>query len=225
MKKIPLALTIAALSASLFSPLSLADRDAIGDDGREIRLLDNGSWEYTSTDRFATSEDGTRVRLKDSGNWEFIGNAPMQTKEQVRTENLDITLNKVVTEFTKEKAGQKSERYSSQTIFFLDLDVSSYGEDVVSKLNDFGLLIAQDNKNTIYPVIDITPKQPTFTSGKKYQIQVRVDGSPSGSIVWGSRTINLTIDKSVFSSNNDLMFTLRSDEIKKQQVERLFEQK
>ena len=224
MKKVPMALTLAALSASLFSGLSLADRDAIGDDGREIRLLDNGSWEYISTDRFATSEDGTRVRLKDSGSWEFIGNAPMQTKEKVRTENLDITLNKIVTEFTKEKAGQKSERYNSQTVFFLDLDVSSYGKDVVSKLNDFSLLLVQDNKNTVYPIIDITPAQATFTAGKKYQLQIRVDGSPSGSIVWGSRTLSLTIDKSVFSSNNDLMFTLRSDEIQKQKVNTLFEQ-
>lgn len=222
MKKLPLTLVIASIVAPMLAAPVLADRAAVGDDGREIRLLDNGQWEYSSTDRFATSEDGTRVRLKEGGKWEFIGNAPMQTKEKVRTENLDISLKKVITEFTKEKAGTKSTRYSSQTVFFLDLDVSSYGDNVNAVLDNFELIKAQDNKNTIYPVVNITPAQTSFEAGKKYQLQIRVDGSPSGSIVWGSRTINLTIDKSVFGSNENLTFTLRADEIKKQQVEELF---
>lgn len=216
MKKLLLATSIVALSQT-----ALADRTAIGDDGREIRLKDNGSWEYLSNDRFATSSDGTRVRLKDNGSWEFIGNAPLETEEQVRTENLDINLNQVVTEFTKKKLGAKSEHYSSQTVFYLDLDVSSYGDKVVSKLDQFELIEVVDDKNTRYPVIAVAPKQTTFEAGQTYSLQIRVDGSPSGSIVWGTRKISLTLDKAIFGNGSDLTFTLRTDEIKKLQVERL----
>ena len=41
MKKILLASAILSLSQ-----IAIADRTAIGDDGREIRLKENGSWEY-----------------------------------------------------------------------------------------------------------------------------------------------------------------------------------
>lgn len=210
-----------ATSIFVMPQVALADRTAVGDDGREIRLKDNGSWEYISNDRFATSEDGTRVRLKEDGSWAFIGNAPLATDEQVRTENLDISLNRVVTEYTRRKTGAKSEHYTSQTVFYLDLDVSSYGDKVVSKLDQFELIKVVDNKNTRYPVIAITPAQTTFEAGKTYTVQVRTDGSPSGSIIWGTRKISLTLDKSIFGNSSDLTFTLRTDEIKKQQVDQL----
>lgn len=216
MKKLILATAIASTSLSAF-----ADRNAIGDDGREIRLKDNGSWEYISTDRFATSEDGTRVRLKDDGSWEFIGNAPLKTPEQVKTENLDITLDRVITEYVKEKSGPKNYQYKSQTVFYLDLDVSSYGEKVVSKIDQYNLITAKDDKETDYPVLAVTPSTTVFKSGEKYKLAIRVDGSPTGSIVWGSRKLYLKIDKTVFGNSTDLEFMIRTNEIKKAQVNKL----
>jgi hypothetical protein len=216
MKKILLASAILSLSQ-----LAIADRNAIGDDGREIRLKENGSWEYISNDRFATSEDGTRVRLKEDGSWEFIGNAPMKTEEQVRTENLDLTLDRVITEFVKEKSGPKSYQYKSQTVFYLDLDVSSYGDKVQSKLDQFDLITAVDDKNTEYPVIAVSPSETLFETGKKYKLAIRVDGSPSGSIVWGARKLYLKLDKAVIGNNSELSFMIRTNEIKKAQVDQL----
>lgn len=216
MKK--LLLITAALS---LSHTALADRTALGDDGREIRLKDDGSWEYISTDRLATSDDGTRVRLKEDGSWEFIGNAPIQTAEQVRTENLDISLNRVITEFSRKKSGSRNEHYRTQTIFYLDLDVSSYGDSVTAKLDQYDLIEAIDDKGTKYPVIAVAPQQDAFEAGKSYSVAIRVDGSPSASIAWGTRKIQLTLDKSVFGHTADLTFTYRTDEIKKQQVDRL----
>ncbi|GAA5315204.1 MAG: hypothetical protein AseanaTS_04080 [Candidatus Pelagadaptatus aseana] len=216
MKKLLLASAILSLSHA-----ALADRTAIGDDGREIRLKENGSWEYISNDRFATSEDGTRVRLKDDGSWEFIGNAPMQTEEQVRTENLDLTLDRVITEYIKEKSGPKNYQYKSQTVFYLDLDVSSYGAEVQSKLNQFDLIKAVDDKNTEYPVIAVTPSATVFKSGQKYKLAIRVDGSPAGSIVWGTRKLYLKFDPAVFGNGSELSFMIRTNEIKKAQVKKL----
>lgn len=213
---------LTGLCAAIISSSAIADRTAIGDDGREIILKDNGSWEYTSTDRLATSEDGTRVRLKDNGRWEFIGNAPMQTEQEVRTENLGIELNKIVTEYTKESVGSKNTRYDSQTVFYLDVDVSSYGGDIKPNFNNFDLFTAKTNKGTEFPVIAIDGANVNWAAGSKQQIGVRVEGSPTGSIIWGSTKIILEIDKSVFGSSSNISFIERTNEIKKKKVAKLY---
>ena len=69
-----------------------ADQKITSDDGREVLLNDDGSWQYRSSDRFATTSDGRRVRLKEDGRWSYDGNAPLRSTEQVRTNDLDIKL-------------------------------------------------------------------------------------------------------------------------------------
>lgn len=208
-------------SAILASSGALADRDALADDGREVTLKENGSWEFKTNDRLATSTDGTRVRLKSDGSWEFIGNAPAQTEQQVRTESLDIALDKIVTEFTKNKVSSKSNRYNAQTVFYLAVDVSSYGEPITPSFEDHSFIVATDNKGTAYPVLDIDSGNSDWKPGTEQRIAIRVDGSPSSSIVWGSTKITLTIDKRVFGTPSDLSFTERTNEIKKKKVAEL----
>ncbi len=191
-----------------------ADRNATGDDGREIILKDNGGWEYRSTDRFATSEDGTRVRLKDNGSWEFIGNAPVESKEQVRTQALDVQLGDIVTEFYKEKAG-KNTRHMSQTIVNLKVDVSSYSQGIDTNLSQFDFFKITDSRGNHYPVISVSPQSNRLEAGNEYQIAIRVDGSPSGQFAVGIKYLNLEIDKAVFGSNQNLKFSRRADEAKR----------
>lgn len=196
------------------SNIAIADRTATADDGREILLKDNGSWEYQSNDRFATSKDGTRVRLKDDGSWAFIGNAPMVTKEQVRTQSLEVSLGDIVSESFKEKRG-KNTRYNSQTIFNLVVDVSSYSQGVDTRLSHFNLFKVSDSNGNDYPIISVTPQAKHLKPGEQYPIAVRVDSSPAGQLAVSIKNIHLHIDKAVFASDADLTFTRRADEIKK----------
>jgi hypothetical protein len=53
------------------------------------------------------------VRLKDDGSWQYVGNIPLMPKQQVRTTELDIKLEKVVIETYKKKA-QKSSLINSK---------------------------------------------------------------------------------------------------------------
>jgi len=207
--------------ALLTSASAFADRQALADDGREVILKENGNWAFKTNDRLATSEDGTRVRLKGDGSWEFIGNAPAQTEQQVRTESLDITLDKIVTEFTKDKVNSKSSRYNAQTVFYLAVDVSSYGKPVTPSFDNPSLIVATDNKGTEYPILEIDSGNTEWQPGTEQRIAIRVDGSPSSSIVWGSTKITLTIDKRVFGTQENLSFTERTNEIKKKKVAEL----
>lgn len=190
-----------------------ADRIAIGDDGREIRLKDDGSWEYLSTDRFATSADGTRVRLQDNGRWEFIGNAPSVSAGEMRTEALAVTLSDVVTEFHKQKVG-KNTRYNSQTTFYLSVKVSAYSEAVTPKLSHHNLFKMTDSHGNVYPIIEVTPQLKQLQPGEEYSIAVRADGSPAGQFATGIKFLHLEIEPAVFGSDNQLKFSRRADEAK-----------
>ncbi|MGH1373142.1 MAG: hypothetical protein ACRBBW_13960 [Cellvibrionaceae bacterium] len=216
-KKTTLALLLGAVSTASLA----ADRNATGDDGREIILKENGGWEYRSSDRFATSEDGTRVRLKDDGQWEFIGNAPVINKEQVRTEALDVQLGDIVTEFYKEKIG-KNTRHMSQTVFNLTIDVSSYGEGVDAKLSHFNLFDITDSRGNRYPVLSVSPQPKHLQAGSEYQVAIRVDGSPSGQFAVGVKYLNINVDKSVFGTQQDLHFSRRADEVKRLRRKTMF---
>lgn len=190
-----------------------ADRIATGDDGREIRLNNDGSWDYLSTDRFATSADGTRVRLKENGRWEFIGNAPSVSAESVRTEALAVTLSDLVTEFNKQKVG-KNTRYNSQTTFYLSVKVSAYGEAVTPRLAHHNLFKVTDSHGHVYPIIEVTPQLKQLQPGEEYSIAVRADGSPAGQFATGIKFLYLEIDPAVFGSDDKLKFTRRADEAK-----------
>lgn len=202
-----IALLLGAFSTTIYA----ADRNATGDDGREIILKDNGAWEYRSSDRFATSEDGTRVRLKEDGQWEFIGNSPIVSKEQVRTQALDVQLSNIVTEFYKEKVG-KNTRHMSQTVFHLNVDISSYGKDVATKLSHFNLFSVTDSRGNAYPVLSVSPQHKALAAGQTYSIAIRVDGSPSGQFAVGIKYLHLAVDKAVFGTPANLEFSRRADE-------------
>lgn len=211
-----------ALLALLASTNALAaDRNAIGDDGREILLKSSGEWQYRSTDRFATSEDGTRVRLKDNGQWEFIGNSVITKDEHIRTTNLDIKLNKVVMEVFREQL-IKSTRYDSQTIFYVDLDTSSFSGPVKPNLSHFNLINVTDSRGKEYPVLSVTPQVNILEPGETFQFSIRVDGSPSGLFSIGTKYIYLTLNQAIFSTETDLEFSKRVDDIIQQQMDKPF---
>jgi hypothetical protein len=184
-----------------------------------VLLKSDGNWEYLSNDRFATSEDGTRVKLKDDGQWEFIGNTPMVAKQQVRTQSLDVQLHQVVTEYSKQKVG-KNTRHSSQTVFYLDVNVSRYGKEVPAKLSHHNLIEVTDSRGNQYPVLSVSPAPKQLQPGKSYRLAVRVDGSPSGQFAVGIKQLHMTIQRAVFATERDITFSRRVDELDKKRLNR-----
>lgn len=208
-------LALAASAMTLSSMSSYADITATGDDGRTIMLKQNGQWEYSNNDRFATTADGTRVKLKDDGSWEFIGNAPIKSEQQFRAESLDVKLNKVETKYAQEKAGSKNIRTKAHTIFYFDVDISSYATSpIMVNLKDFNGLSVSDSRDNNYKIIAATSSAETLQPGKNYRFEVRVDGAPKFTTSFLSvKNITLTIDKSVFLTAADIKLTAETDDI------------
>ena len=206
--------TLGAILLPLLGATAYAQVNATMDDGREVILKNDGSWTFANDDRFATSTDGTRVRLKADGSWEFIGNAPKASPEQVMTESLEVSLIRTETEVYKQRA-TKNVRFDSQTVFYLNVDVSRYSEPVAAKLAHFNLFKVTDSKNNSYPVISVTPQPKQLAPGEAIELAVRVDGSPAGAFAISIRNLYLEIDKNVFNTDQPIQITQAVEEIKK----------
>ena len=129
-------MTKADLIAALEKQANLTHKQAeqvVNIDGREILLKDDGTWAYASSDRFADTKDGQRVRLKQDGSWQYVGNAPLTSKQQVRTTELDLKLQKVVIE-TNEKKVQKNTRVRTQTVFYVGLGYSAQAKTMAESI-------------------------------------------------------------------------------------------
>lgn len=194
-----------------------ADQQVITDDGREVLLKEDGHWEYRSTDRFADTEDDRRVRLKEDGSWSYTGNAPLKSKAQVRTTDLDIKLQKVVIETHKKKT-QKSSRIKTQTVFYVQLNSSALAKtDISIKNSDISLVEVKDNNGKSYPVLSIRSDNPGFQPGTKSTLEVRADKSPS---IWDDvKSMEIIFKSGIFGIQKQITLSQRTIDFDKENVE------
>jgi hypothetical protein len=195
-----------------------AGRQVITDDGREVLLNENGTWEFRSNDRFANTEDGRRVRLKDDGSWQYVGNAPMATKTEVRTNELEIKLQRAVIEVHEQRV-QKNTRVKSQTVFYLDLKLSPLAERSIKINNtDVELITIKDNRRRVYPVLSIQPSPATIEPYSETMLVIRADGSPQW---WKSvKTMELVFNTGIFGIREPITLSQNVDEIEKKKVDK-----
>lgn len=210
---------IASLSLilSLSNSALLANQEGLTDDGREVLLKENGTWEFSSNDRYANTKSGHRVRLKADKTWEFVGNAPITSKERVRTTTLDIKLQKVVFEIHKEKV-QKNVRKVTQTVFYLTVSVSPAAEkNVPINTADLNRILVRDDKGKTYPVISTTPNPIDLAPDSNHMITIRAEGSPS---IWdGAKSMELELTPGLLGIQEPIILSQNISDMDKQNVD------
>jgi len=215
MKIIPfIFITLASLMSTIHA--DTLSQEIINVDGREVILNDNGTWEFLSTDRYANTKGGIRVRLKEDGSWQMIGNAPLQSKEQVRTTDLDIKLQKVVIEKFEKKV-QKNTRIKTQTVFYIDLAFSSQTKKsiTVSK-EDISLIEVKDNNGKNYPVVSIQPDDAQLQTDTKTTLIIRAEKSPS--IFDDVKSMDIVFQKGIFGIIEPITLSQRTIDFNKENV-------
>jgi len=187
------------------------------DDGREVLLKDDGTWEFRSTDRYANTKEGARIRLKANKSWEYIGNAPVTSKQHVRTTTLDIKLQKVEIEVYKEKV-HRNIRTFSQTVFYVSIDVTPLAKkNLTTGKIDISRILARDDKGGNYRVLSTTPAVIDFSDKTRLSISIRLDGSPS---VWGNaKSMELELLPDIFGIQESITLSQNINEIDKIRVE------
>lgn len=190
--RIPSVFMFSMLTLSLFAGSNAlsANQQVITDDGREVLLRQDGTWQFRSNDRFANTKDGQRVRLKEDGSWEYVDNAPLASKQRVRSNDLDIKIEKAVIE-THEKKVQKNKRVKSQTVIYLTLQVSPLAKsDISINKNDVVRIKVTDNNGKDYPVLSIQPSAATLEPNTSTTLVIRADGSP----LWWKKVKSMDIE-------------------------------
>lgn len=217
--RLPFVLINALLSLLFISGSNAlsADQQVITVDGREVLLKQDGTWTFRSTDRFANTKDGRRVQLKEDGTWQYVGNAPMASAEQVKTTLLDFKLQKVVIE-KHEKKVQKNVRVTSQTVFYVNLDLSPLAKNNISiGKNAISHIEVIDNNGKSYPVISIQPNPAIIKPNSKTTIVVRADGAPS----WlnNVKSMSVIFKPEIFGIQNTITLTQWESNFDKKSVD------
>jgi len=199
-----------------------ANQEVISDDGREVLLKEDGSWEYRSTDRFTNAEDGRRVRLKEDGSWSYTGETTPAPKEPVRSPeldvaNLDIKLQRVVIEKYEVKA-QKNTRVKTQTVFYLAIEYPSSAKNIIRiKKDDTSLVEVKDNNGKDYPVLSIESDRSHLTPGTTTIIVVRVNKSPA--ILDEAKSMEITLKPGLFGLQKAISLSQRINDFEEEDVD------
>lgn len=187
-------------------------------DGREIRLNDDGTWQYLSNDRYIDTPDGKRIRLMQDGRWQYTGNTPMQTEQLQRTRSLDVQLQDVVIERTEKKV-QKNTRVRTRTVFTIETTRAAEADGTLqlADLNTANVSVTDDTGKT-YELISISTNTPNIIPGETATITVIADKSPF--IFDDVDTMSVVFDKQVFDTPSPVTLTRDMDDIDEVKVDR-----
>jgi hypothetical protein len=204
------------LAIAMSTGVAFADQRVLSDDGREVLLKEDGTWEFLSTDRFVNTQDGRRARLKADGTWVYLGNAPLTTEQRARTATVDIKLRKIEIESRKEKV-HKNVRKESQMVFYLNVDLSPLAEEALFVADTVLTKIeVRDDKSNRYPVLSLMPSGIEIAPNTSQAFIVRADGAPSA---WsGVKSMEIELAPGTFANPDPIAFSQKLYDIEEKLV-------
>lgn len=221
MKKSPLILsafnTLLLFLLVTASSSLLAAEQTIMLDGREVLLREDGTWSYQSNDRYADTKDGKRVRLKEDGSWEYAGNTALTTTKQVRTEDLDMKLEKVVVETYKKKS-QKNVSVKTQTVFYVQLKASAQAKKITRiDEGDMSLVEVKDNNGKSYQLVSMKAGLTQLEPDTVTTLAVRVKKSPS--IFDDVKSMEIIFSSGIFGNKTPVTLSQRTTDFQQIKVD------
>ncbi len=192
----------------------------ISDDGRQIKLNADGTWQQLSQDRFATNAQGQRIRLHPDGTWSMAGRAPVaagaanvaSSNALVREPVLylsDVAIVRRVIQRTKSKHAETRMR------FMLEVDNRTEAPlavpaDLVERL------VAKSSRGTAYPVLAATSSVDSIPPGERVGIEVWAKDSPTW---FGIKFLSLEVAPDTFGNGVTRILSRNMNEVKRQEVE------
>ena len=207
-----LVLTVLLLPQALLAETGTA----VADDGREVRLNEDGTWEYVSEDRFATLVDGRRIRLRADGTWSPVGLDDAKrlgltqkagfSQSRVDAGDLAVEITGWVINKAREKRG-KNKLSEAQ----MSITLSVAGDTSGGSLAADGLRVT-DSRGREYESVAF---RPVDADGNW---RLTVDGAPRW---WGIRFFQLEIATGVLGNPETLVLRMIRGEVVDREVDRL----
>jgi hypothetical protein len=179
------------LLLALTMPVFAADEIVLSDDGREVRLKNDGSWEFVSEDRYATTRSGERIRLRADGQWETVEDLSWQTATVV-SQNPAPAAGLMVSDFVIESVRStkhKNSRVRSQMV----IDIRMAERDGMAKPPAAASVGVKDSKGRRYEITSVK----ATTSG----LRIIADDAPTW---WGVKYFEITIPGSAKGTGKDV---------------------
>lgn len=231
---------LGVIALGVFSAQILAAEDVISDDGREVRLNDDGTWSFLSRDRYATTIDGRRIRLIPDGRWEITTDDVTVIEERTQTTKDSANGVAATTQVTRKIVRQSSNAGGNSSILLTRVDIlkkktkthkstkadtrtAFYVQVANHSKNPIALnqalkssLKASDSKGRQYDTLLLRYKGDQIASGSSKQIIVLIDGAPRW---YGVKNMNLKIDANTFGDNSSILLSKNMNDIDTKIVE------
>ena len=196
----------------------------MADDGRLIRLNDDGTWAVVSEDRHATTGDGRRIVLGADGRWREADEqsrwvtlpteAVVTSRDTIVDEALEVEL--VSLEIEEARGSKhKNTTLKAQTIARLQFSSSAQVDSLVLSPSQFTI---RDSKGRDYPVEQVVPALVTLEPGRPVMLTLVADGSPRW---WGVKFFRVEVRNGALGNRESLELTKAMAEVQEKQVESL----
>jgi len=191
----------------------------ITDSGREVELLDDGSWQFASEDIFATNSEGQRIRLRPDGSWEVLEEYSENTQHTaiyqapMVYEPLQFNLDRAVIQNVRGEAPglSKNTRLVSHSVFYLQVAVPANETEAIALSfsgDEFALV---DSAERRYDLLSVEPANLDLQPGEVQLVEVRFYDSPAWKF---GKSYDLSISSDLLASDRDLVFSLPLSEIR-----------
>jgi len=196
MRSLTQAVLLSSSLVSFFFSSFASAETAMRDDGRKVRLNEDGSWEFVSDDVYATSESGLRVVLSADGSWQpvekkAVVESRLATAPQATTNSVFAVTKFEVEKVAIERGGNsKFEAFEFQMLIYLSASRDFEQSQVLA--NNFSLT---DNKAKSYDIVSAK----VMDNG---EIRVIAKGAPKR--FSRVKSMTLGIDKSVANTLADI---------------------
>ena len=202
----------------LLASSALAEEVVVSDDGRQIRLNDDGTWVQVSQDRFATNAQGQRIRLRADGSWNVMSTSPEDIARSDGGQNVASLVDEPVIflktveilrreiKRAKSKHAETRMRYTigvdNKTTETISLDLTVPFEATTNRGGDFPLLSADGPRQVL--------------AGQQAEVIVVVEDSPAW---FGVKFLSLEVPAQAIGNAGARLLNKNMNEVKRLNVE------
>ena len=214
------------IALATLGQLVLADQDVVSDDGREVRLHDDGTWSLLSRDRFATTQDGRRIKLMTNGQWVEVkqatdGGVAASTAASASTSasakrlsvnelggGAGILLTRVDVLKKKTKT-HKSHKVDTRMAYHLQ--ITNPGDQAIVLNQQLATAMqAADSKGRKYTTLSLRYEGDQIAAGASKQVVVLIDGAPRW---YGVQFLSLEIAADTFGGNRRMVLSKNMNDV------------
>ena len=197
---------------------AIAEEVVVSDDGRQIRLNDDGTWVQVSQDRFATNAQGQRIRLRADGSWNVISassedivrsgaipnTASLQDEPVIFLKNVEILRREI----------KRAKSTHAETRMRYTIGVDNKTEQTVA-LDLTGPFEATTNRGGEYPLLSADgPSQ--VLAGQQAEVVVVVEDSPAW---FGVKFLSLEVPAKAIGNAGARLLNKNMNEVKRINVD------